>query len=149
MSNSGLFSQTCMLVWNWRWNSLTARCLPPFCSAFPQCHSHARIQKNDAIQRRMLRSIAGWARFPNESWRDTVVKMKMKGKYALALRPVPDWSRQWAKRQYNLARQIAVTDSWAQRSSGASPWTVGKAVLNANPEATWTACTKIKFSRNT
>lgn len=54
-------------------------------------------------------------------WRETMVKMKEKMTYGLRKHTILDWSRQWAKRPYTLARQSALTDSWAQHSSVWNP----------------------------
>ena len=94
----------------------TAMCLQPLGSVLPQCHSHLKVRKNHAIQRCMRRSIAGWVRSPDDSLQETMVRIKAKLKYAVTINLMPDWSRQSAKRQFTLAQQIAVNNSWAPLS---------------------------------
>ena len=108
-----------VLVWDWRWifDCTVSPIIVFGLAAVPFTCIH--LNKLDAIHRCMLRSIVGWVRFQDESWRPAGHhgENEVKSEYGLAPHSILDWNWQWAKRQYTLARQIASTDSWIQRSS--------------------------------
>ena len=69
--------------------------------------SKAQLAQLDVVQRKMLRSIAGWVRYRNEEWADTMRRVNAKVVRALNEYPLHIWSRQFACRQFWLARRLA------------------------------------------
>ena len=61
--------------------------------------TRAHLEKLDKTQRKMLRNIVGWVRWPDESWRDTMVRMKARVEKALELYPVQTWSSEALNRK--------------------------------------------------
>ena len=53
----------------------------------------AQLQRLDAVQRRMLRNIAGWVRIDYEPWDETMRRMRARLAAALRQHLVEDWSR--------------------------------------------------------
>ena len=52
------------------------------------------LHKLDVVQRRMLRSIVGWVRIPDEPWENTMRRMNQRMEHAAYLHPLPSWSNQ-------------------------------------------------------
>ena len=78
--------------------------------ALTQKHVH----KLDVVQRRMLRSIVGWVRTPDEPWEITMRRMNQRMEHAASLHPLQSWSNQYFINQYRLASKIASNQSaWA------------------------------------
>ena len=78
--------------------------------ALTQKHLH----KLDVVQRRMLRSIVGWVRIPDEPWEITMRRMNQRMEHAASLHPLQPWSNQYFINQYRLASKIASNQSaWA------------------------------------
>ena len=50
----------------------------------------------DQLQMKMVRRIVGWRRLPEESWRDTMSRMKIRIRNARSQYPFEDWSRRYA-----------------------------------------------------
>ena len=74
-------------------------------------------ERLDVIQRRMLRSIVGWARSAAEDWSDTMRRMRDKVDRALRQFPCIPWSMRIAKHQQRLAAHIAKhCNSWAAKA---------------------------------
>ena len=72
------------------------------------------LHKLDVVQRRMLRSIVGWVRIPDEPWENTMRRMNQRMEHAAYLHPLPSWSNQYFKSQYRLATKIVSNQfSWA------------------------------------
>ena len=72
-----------------------------------------QVEKLDAVQRRMLRSLVGWTRVEGEDWAVTMRRMRDKVNKALAIYPVAPWSKQLAKQVYRYSHKIAShPESW-------------------------------------
>ena len=72
-----------------------------------------QISELDRLQRKMLRSIVGWRRQPDEPWPTTMRRMNARITQALTCFHVEDWSKQLAKRQWALANRVATSStSW-------------------------------------
>ena len=56
--------------------------------------TQSQLDKLDAAQRRMLRSIVGWVRIEGEDWCDTMHRMKLRLQHALAMHPLRPWTQQ-------------------------------------------------------
>jgi len=84
-----------------------------------------QLSKLDSIQRRMLRSMVGWIRIQDESWHDTMSRMKSRVAAALRQQPVETWTRRLAKNQHFFAVRVAHTNGWVAR------------VVTWNPEMNW------------
>ena len=67
------------------------------------------LHKLDVVQRRMLRSIVGWVRIPDEPSENTMRRMNQRMEHVAYLHPLPSWSNQYFTSQYRLANQF----SWA------------------------------------
>ena len=79
--------------------------------------TQSQLDRLDAAQRRMLRSIVGWVRIEGEDWRDTMHRMKLRLQHALAMHPLRPWTQQLFTRQYRFASKIS-------RRDDAWPWAV-------------------------
>jgi hypothetical protein len=53
-----------------------------------------------ALQTRMMRSFAGWARIEDESWRGTMARMRGRMQAALQCCPIARWTTQVTKKQF-------------------------------------------------
>ena len=74
----------------------------------------SQLQKLDTVQRRMFRSMVGWVRIDDESWRDTMSRMKTRVNAALGIRPVgKNWTRQLARKPHHFVVQMLQTPNWA------------------------------------
>ena len=71
-----------------------------------------QLSKLDAIQRRMLRSMVGWIRIQDESWHDTMSRMKIRVAKALHQHPIETWTRRLARCQHSFAVRVAQTNGW-------------------------------------
>ena len=79
--------------------------------------TNAQCKHMDAIQRRMLRSVVGWIRLPDDEWADTMRRVNRRVERALKNFPVKQWTQQFADRQYNLATRFArEEDTWTTQS---------------------------------
>ena len=65
------------------------------------------LHKLDVVQRRMLRSIVGWVRIPDEPWENTMRRMNQRMEHVAYLHPLPSWSNQYFTSQYRLANQFS------------------------------------------
>ena len=77
--------------------------------------AHAKhLHKLDVVQRRILRSIVGWVRIPDEPWVITMRRMNQRMEHAASLHPLQSWSNKYFINQYRLAFKIASNQSaWA------------------------------------
>ena len=78
-----------------------------------------QLENINVLQRKMLRSIVGWVRVNGEDWSDTMRRMNHRVSVALELFPIPPWTEQLAKRQFQFPAKIASEQSW---SSIAGHW---------------------------
>ena len=78
-----------------------------------------QLENINVLQRKMLRSIVGWVRVNGEDWSETMRRMNHRLSVALELFPIPTWTEQLAKRQFQFAAKIASEQSW---SSIAGHW---------------------------
>ena len=74
-----------------------------------------QLSKLDSIQRRMLRSMVGWIRIQDESWHDTMSRMKSRVAKALHQHPIEAWTRRLARCQHSFAVRVAQTTGWVTR----------------------------------
>ena len=72
--------------------------------------TQSQLDRLDAAQHRMLRSIVGWVRIEGEDWRDTMHRMKLRLQHALAMHPLRPWTQQLFSRQYRIASKISRRD---------------------------------------
>ena len=84
-----------------------------------------QLSKLDSIQRRMLRSMVGWIRIQDESWHDTMSRMKIRVAKALHQHPIETWTKRLARCQHSFAVRVAQTNGWVTR------------VVTWNPESNW------------
>ena len=72
------------------------------------------LRKLGVLQRRMLRSIVGWVRKPDEFWEITMRRMNQGMEHVAFLHPLPPWSNQYFRKQLPLGNQeIPNQFSWA------------------------------------
>ena len=84
----------------------------------------AQLQRLDAVQRRMLRNIAGWVRVEDEPWDETMRRMRARLAAALRQHLVEDWSRGVCQRRWDQAWHIAHNPtSWPSRTTAWNPAT--------------------------
>ena len=77
----------------------------------------AQLKQLDALQRRMLRSIAGWVRNAEEDWAETMRKTNRRLEAALRAHPLKPWTQQLATRQFKLAAKFAnEEESWPAKA---------------------------------
>ena len=62
-----------------------------------------QVESLDVLQRRMLRSIVGWVRVPDEPWDDTMRRMRHKVARATSIFPIPTWTSQLARHKFGPA----------------------------------------------
>ena len=61
----------------------------------------------------MLRRIIGWIRHPEEDWKDTMHRMKIRLNNALNIFPIEPWSIQLARKQFRRAIKLSsASDEW-------------------------------------
>ena len=70
----------------------------------------SKIDALDVLQRKMLRRIVGWRRMPEESWRDTMVRMQTRMENATNLYAWEIWSKKYAKNLWNYGCHLAKSD---------------------------------------
>ena len=58
----------------------------------------------------MLRRIKGWVRIENETWEDTMHRMKQRVNKALLQWPIKDWSQRIRETQWIHASRIKISD---------------------------------------
>ena len=75
----------------------------------------------NVLQRKMLRLIVGWVRMNGEDWSETMRRMNHRISVALELFPIPPWTEQLAKRQFQFAAKVAAEQSWV---SNTGHWTI-------------------------
>ena len=80
-----------------------------------------QLESINVLQRKMLRSIVGWVRMSGEDWSETMRRMNHKISVALELFPIPPWTEQLAKRQFQFAAKVAAEQSWVSK---AGHWTI-------------------------
>ena len=80
-----------------------------------------QLESINVLQRKMLRSIAGWVRVSGEDWSEMMRRMNHRLSVALELFPIPPWTEQLAKRQFQFAAKVASEQSWS--SSVVGHWT--------------------------
>ena len=84
----------------------------------------AQLQRLEAVQRRMLRNIAGWVRVEDEPWDETMRRMRARLAAALRQHLVEDWSRGVCQRRWDQAWHIAHNPtSWPSRTTAWNPAT--------------------------
>ena len=82
-------------------------------------------QQLDAVQRRMLRSIAGWARPVDGDWATAMRQTNNRVNIALKQFPIENWTVQLARRQLKLALKFADNDqAWAAKAIRWHPCTI-------------------------
>ena len=69
-----------------------------------------QLSKLEPIQRRMLRSMVGWIRIQDETWHDTMSRMKTRVATALRQHPIETWTTRLAKCQHSFACRVAQTN---------------------------------------
>ena len=79
-----------------------------------------QLENINVLQRKMLQSIVGWVRVNGEDWSETMRRMNHRLSVALELFPLPPWTEQLAKRQFQFAAKVASEQSW---SSVVGHWT--------------------------
>ena len=72
-----------------------------------QSQSQVQLESINVLQRKMLRSIVGWLRMSGEDWSETMRRMNHRISVALELFPIPPWTEQLAKRQFQFAAKVA------------------------------------------
>jgi len=71
----------------------------------------------DAVQRRMLRSIVGWAKPVDGEWATAMRQTNARLKSALSLFPIDNWMYQLAGRKLKLAHRLTINPhAWSIRS---------------------------------
>ena len=77
------------------------------------------LDKIDGTQRKMLRKIAGWVRYPTETWETTMRRMKHRATRALIQYPITDWSKRIHGMKVKMVRRIEnlPLDRWEVQSS--------------------------------
>ena len=60
----------------------------------------------DILQRKMLRRIVGWRRLPDESWRDTMVRMNTRLQHASSLYYCESWMSKFARGQWRYVHHL-------------------------------------------
>ena len=78
-----------------------------------------------SIQKRMLRSMVRWIRIQDESWHDTMSRMKSRVAKVLHQHPIEAWTRRLARCHHSFAVRVAQTNGWVTR------------VVTWNPESNW------------
>ena len=68
-----------------------------------------------SCQRKMLRSIVGWRRLPDEPWEETMRRMKARLERVMLRFLVEPWERQWRRSlwRYDVHLAKSPPDSWA------------------------------------
>ena len=78
----------------------------------------AQLQRLDAVQRRMLRNIAGWVRLDGEPWDETMRRMRARLAAALRQHPVGGWTESLCQRRWDHAWHVAHRPScWPMRTA--------------------------------
>ena len=80
-----------------------------------------QLESINVLQRKMLRSIVGWVRMSGENWSETMRQMNHRISVALELFPIPPWTEQLAKRQFQFAAKVAAEQSWVSKTGH---WTI-------------------------
>ena len=70
-----------------------------------------QLESINVLQRKMLRSIVRWVRVNGEDWSETMRRMNHGRTVALELFPIPPWTDQLAKRQFQIGA-ILVISGW-------------------------------------
>jgi len=79
--------------------------------------TRAQLDQLDAVQRRMLRSVVGWAPLIGQDWESAMRRTNARLQLALDRFPIEDWTLQLATRQHKLAEKLARReDSWPARA---------------------------------
>jgi len=82
----------------------------------------SQLQRLDAVQRRMLRNIAGWVRIDEEPWEDTMRRMRHRLETALGQHHVQTWAGRVCRRRWEHAWHVAHRPmSWPLRSTKWDP----------------------------
>ena len=68
--------------------------------------SQKDLEQLDIVQRRMLRLIVGWKRYPDESWEATMHRMKARVSHALQYHAIPTWSHRFHKNRWGYASHV-------------------------------------------
>ena len=74
--------------------------------------TQSELTRLDVVQKKMLRSMVGWVRTPDEDWCDTMARMRDKVNNALGCYHVDNWTKQLAIRQHNFAAKLARQPGW-------------------------------------
>ena len=86
---------------------------PYFFSLHTLALTKVQLESINVLRRKMLRSIVGWVRVNGEDWSETMRRMSHRLSVALELFPIPPWTEQLAKRQFQFAAKIASEQSWS------------------------------------
>ena len=73
-------------------------------STLPMTKSH--LETLDRLQRKMLRNIVGWARFPLEEWSTTMRRMNARLEHAMQIRKVNQWSHEIYRKQFRFSVKV-------------------------------------------
>ena len=65
-----------------------------------------RLWKMDTLQRKMIRRIVGWRRVVDETWQQTMSRMKQRVSRAAEMYSCTKWSHAWAQAQWRYAMHI-------------------------------------------
>ncbi len=81
-----------------------------------------QLQRLDAVQRRMLRNVAGWVRIGDEPWEDTMRRMRGRVGAALRQHHVQSLAESVCRRRWEHAWHVAHRPmSWPLRSTKWDP----------------------------
>ena len=89
---------------------------PTVCYGLDSCAlTTNHMEKLDAVQRRMLRSIVGWCTFrTEESWEDRGRKMALRMSHAMLLHPVVGWSHLVEERKRSMKDNLSALPDLVQ-----------------------------------
>ena len=73
--------------------------------------SRNMINEMDQLQRKMIRRIVGWRRKGEESWQDTMRRMRERVNTAERQYKCHEWSQCFARRQWRYAIHLLTSDS--------------------------------------
>ena len=82
--------------------------------------TNVQFESINVLQRKMLRSTAGWVPIPGEDWLEAMRRMNHRINVVLNFFLVSPWAEQLAKRQFQFAAKVAAGQSCV---SSAGHWT--------------------------
>lgn len=85
--------------------------------------SQMSLREIEIVQRKMMRKIPGWVRMPDESWEETMRRMKERVRSALQQYPVMPWKKRIGKYLWNFIMRVksAPHVAWIFQSSMWAP----------------------------